>query len=244
MTWLCSLLFNLGFYLWTAALGILGLPVLLGPRRWSMTLGTLWAVGTMRILRWTVGLSWEVRGAEHLPPGGAIIAMKHQSAWDTIALPLIFRDPAVVLKRELLWIPLYGWYAGRASAIPVDRAAGAGALRRMVAAATGPARAGRHVVIFPEGTRTAVGQQRPYHPGVAALYRQLSLPLVQVAVNSGLFWGRRAFLKRRGRIVAEILPAIPPGLDRRTAMAELERRIEEATAKLVAEGRKHLSTRG
>jgi 1-acyl-sn-glycerol-3-phosphate acyltransferase len=236
MTWLRALLFNLGFYLWTLALGVLGLPVLLGPRRWSMALGRLWARGTMAILRWTVGLSWEVRGAEHLPPGGAIIAMKHQSAWDTLVLPLIFPDPAVVLKRELLWIPLYGWYAGRAAAIPVDRSAGAAALRRMVAAAGAPARAGRHLVIFPEGTRTQVGQHRPYQPGVAALYRQLGLPLVPVAVNSGLFWGRRAFLKKPGRIIAEILPAIPAGQDRRTALAELEHRIEAATERLVAEG--------
>jgi 1-acyl-sn-glycerol-3-phosphate acyltransferase len=234
MIWLRALLFNVGFYLWTATLGILALPVLLGPRRWSMALGELWAAGTMRLLGWIVGLTWEVRGLEHLPRGAAIIAMKHQSAWDTIALPLIFRDPAVVLKRELLWIPLYGWYAARAAAIPVDRSAGAKALRRMVAAAAIPAREGRPLVIFPEGTRTAVGQRRPYQPGVAALYRQLGLPLVPVAVNSGLFWGRRAFLKRPGRITVEILPAIPPGLDRREALQELERRIEDATARLVA----------
>jgi 1-acyl-sn-glycerol-3-phosphate acyltransferase len=202
-----------------------------------MALGRLWARGTMALLRWTVGLAWEVRGREHLPPGAAIVAMKHQSAWDTIVLPLVFADPAVVLKRELLWIPFYGWYAGRAAAIPVDRGAGAAALRRMLAAAQGPVREERPIVIFPEGTRTAVGQRKPYHPGVAALYRQLGLPLVPVAVNSGLFWGRRAFLKRPGRIVAEILPAVSAGLDRRTALAELERRIEDATARLVAEGR-------
>jgi 1-acyl-sn-glycerol-3-phosphate acyltransferase len=237
MTWARALLFNLGFYLWTLALGVLGLPVLLGPRRWSMALGRFWGRGVMLLLRGTVGLSWEVRGLERLPQGAAIVAMKHQSAWDTLALPLILPDPAVVLKRELLWIPLYGWYAGRASAIPIDRKAGPAALRGMVAAAKAPAKEGRHLLIFPEGTRTAVGQRRPYQPGVAALYRQLGLPLVPVAVNSGLFWGRRAFLKRPGRIVAEILPAIPPGLDRRAALAELERRIEDATARLVAEGR-------
>jgi 1-acyl-sn-glycerol-3-phosphate acyltransferase len=235
MSWLRALLFNLGFYLWTAAIGVLGLPLLLGPRRWSMALGRLWARGTMALLRRLVGLGWELRGREHLPAGGAIVAMKHQSAWDTIVLPLIFPDPAVVLKRELLWIPVYGWFVRRAAAIPVDRGAGAAALRRMVAAARGPARAGRQIVIFPEGTRTAVGTRLPYQPGVAALYRQLDLPLVPVAVSSGLFWGRRAFLKRPGRIVAEILPPIPAGQERRAALAELERRIETATARLVAE---------
>ncbi len=130
----------------------------------------------------------------------------------------------------------YGWYAVRAGGIPVDRGAGASALKRMLARARNAVASGRPIAIFPEGTRTAVGARRPYHPGVAALYTQLGIPLVPVAVNSGLYWGRRSFLKRPGRIILEILPAIPPGLPRRQVMAELEARIETATAALVAEG--------
>lgn len=234
MTLLRALLFNIGFYLWTGFIGLYGLPLLLAPRHVVMGFGRMWSAGVLRILAWTVGLTHEVRGAENLPPGPAIIAMKHQSAWDTLALPVIFGDPAVVIKRELLWVPLYGWYVRRAGAIPVDRGGGAGALKRMLASARDAIEQGRRIAIFPEGTRTAVGAKQPYHPGVAALYGQLGLPLIPVAVNSGLFWGRRSFLKRPGRIRVEILPPIAPGLPRRAVMAELETRIEEATARLVA----------
>jgi 1-acyl-sn-glycerol-3-phosphate acyltransferase len=236
MSWARATLFNLAFYLWTAGIGILGLPLLLAPRRWVMAFGTFWSAMTLRLLDWIVGLRHEVRGRENLPPGGCIVAMKHQSAWDTLALPVVIGDPATVLKRELMWIPLYGWYARRAGAIAVDRKAGAAALKRMVADAKTAAAMRRPIVIFPEGTRTAVGAPPDYQPGVAALYLQLGVPLVPVALNSGLFWGRRAFLKRPGRIVMEILPPIPPGLPRRQVMAELERRIEEKTAALIAEG--------
>jgi len=149
-------------------------------------------------------------------------------------VPVVFADPAIVLKRELMMIPFYGWYLWKAGMIAIDRAAGASALKRMVASSEQVAGEGRAIVIFPEGTRTAPGVQHPYQPGVAALYRQLGLPLVPVAVNSGVFWGRRRFAKRPGRITIEILPPIPPGGDRRAVMAELESRIETATARLVA----------
>jgi 1-acyl-sn-glycerol-3-phosphate acyltransferase len=237
MTAVRAALFNLGFYLWTLVLGILALPLLLAPWRPIMRLGRVWSAGTLRWLDRTVGLGHELRGAEHVPHGAAIVAMKHQSAWDTLVLPLLMPDAAVVIKRELAWIPLYGWYAARAGAIPIDRGAGATALRRIVARAREAAALGRPIVIFPEGTRTAVGEKKPYQPGVAALYSQLGLPLVPVAVNSGLYWSRRAFVKRPGRIVVEFLPPIPPGTDRRQALRECEERIEAATQRLVAEGK-------
>ena len=235
MTLLRSLLFNLAFYLLTAAMALLGLPVLLLPERAGMAFGRSWAALVLKLLGWCCGLTHELRGAETLPRGPAIIAMKHQSAWDTLAVPVIFGDPAIVLKRELMMIPFYGWYLWKAGMIAIDRKAGAAALRRLVAAAARAAALRRPIVIFPEGTRTAPGTHRPYQPGVAALYRQLALPLVPVAVNSGLYWGRRQFLKRPGRIIVEILPAIPPGGERHAVMAELEQRIEAATARLLAE---------
>jgi 1-acyl-sn-glycerol-3-phosphate acyltransferase len=236
-----ALLFNGGFYLWTLVIGLYGVPLLLGPRRYVMEFGRLWAAGSLGLLAWTVGLRHEIRGLENMPPGAAIIAMKHQSSWDTIILPIIFEHPAIVIKHELAWLPIYGWYAVRAGGIPVDRGAGASALKRMLARARKAVTSGRPIAIFPEGTRTAVGTRRPYHPGVAALYTQLGIPLVPVAVNSGLFWGRRSFLKRPGRIILEILPAIPPGLPRRQVMAELEARIETATASLIAEGEREVA---
>src|SRR5258707_10851018 len=118
--------------------------------------------------------------------------------------------------------------------IAVDRGAGATALKSMLRRAAAVAAQGRPIVIFPEGTRTAVGTSRPYHPGVAALYGRLRLPVVPVAVNSGLFWPRRRFLKRPGRIVVEALPPLPPGLERRAFLAELHARVEAATGRVVA----------
>lgn len=229
-----SLAFQLSFYVFTAVAAILGLPLLLLPWRCSMALGATWAAIVLKLLRWCVGLRHEVLGREHLPAGPAIIAMKHQSAWDTFAVPVVFGDAAIVFKKELMLVPFYGWYVWKAGMIAIDRKAGAPALRRLVAAAARAVGEGRSIVIFPEGTRTQPGTHRAYQPGVAALYRQLGLPVVPVALNSGLFWGRRHFQKRPGRIVLEILEPIPPGRDRRAFLAELEERIERATARLVA----------
>jgi 1-acyl-sn-glycerol-3-phosphate acyltransferase len=230
-----SALFNLVFYAWTALLAIAALPMLLAPRPTVMRFGRRWSGSVLALAHAIAGIDYELRGAEHLPRTPAIIAMKHQSAWDTLAAPALFGDVAIVLKRELLWIPFYGWYARKAGMIPVDRGAGASALKAMVRRARAVVAQSRPIVIFPEGTRTAVGAGRDYHPGVAALYTQLGLPVVPVAVNSGLFWPRRSFLKRPGRIIVEALTPLPPGLPRRTFLNELQSRIETATERLVAE---------
>ena len=161
--------------------------------------------------------------------------MKHQSAWDTLIPYVVLSDPAAVVKRELLLLPFYGWYAARAGSIGIDRKAGATALRRMVAVARPIAAQGRSIIIFPEGTRVAPGVHLPYQPGVAALYQALALPLVTAAVNSGFFWGRRSFVKRPGRIVLEFLAPIPPGRSSREVMTDLEQRIETASAALLRE---------
>lgn len=235
MIWLRSLAFNAAFIAATIVIGLVGLPVLLLPRRANMRFGTLWARFVLLLLRLLTGISGEVRGRAQVPAGACLIAMKHQSMWDTLMLPIVLGDPAVVIKRELLFVPLYGWYSARAGSIFIDRKGGAAALRRMVAAAREAAAAGRPIVIFPQGTRVAPGAAAPYQPGVAALYQALRLPLVPAAVNSGVCWGRRSFRKRPGRIAMEFLPPIPPGLPRRQMMEELERRIEAATTALEAE---------
>jgi 1-acyl-sn-glycerol-3-phosphate acyltransferase len=230
-----ALLFNIVFILGTAIFGIAGLPFLLTPRRTAMRFGRFWAQAVLAALKLIVGLEGEIRGRENIPRGPCLIAMKHQSMWDTLILPPLLGDPAVVIKRELQYVPFYGWYATRAGSIFIDRKGGAGALRRLVTAAKRAVAMGRPVVIFPQGTRTAPGQAAgtaPYQPGVAALYRELGVPLLPAAVNSGLFWGRRAFLKRPGRIVLEFLEPIPPGRPRRQVMELLESRIEAATAAL------------
>ncbi len=233
-----ALLFNVAFYIDTVVMGVLALPFLLAPRHICMRFGRFWAQSVLFLVKWTVGLDSEIRGLENVPPGGCLIAMKHQSMWDTLILPPLLGDPAVVIKRELQLVPIYGWYATRSGSIFIDRKGGAGALRRMIGAAKRAVAMGRPVVIFPQGTRTRPGlpiAKMPYQPGVAALYRELAVPLVPAAVNSGLYWGRRAFLKRPGRIVLEFLAPIPPGLPRREVMPELEARIEKATAALERE---------
>ena len=230
-----ALAFNFAFFAWTAIAGTFGLPFVLTPRAVTMSFGRCWARSVLALLRAIVGLDYQIRGLDRIPRGGCIIAMKHQSAWDTLILPVVLGDPACIVKRELLLLPFYGWYAARAGSIAIDRTAGAGALRRMIAAARPIAAQGRPIVIFPEGTRVAPGDRLPYQPGVAALYQALALPLVPAAVNSGLFWGRRSFIKRPGRITLEFLEPIPPGWPRRQVMAELEQRIETATAALLRE---------
>jgi 1-acyl-sn-glycerol-3-phosphate acyltransferase len=239
MTLLRSLAFNAVFWLGTVIFGVAGLPFLLTPRRIAMRFGRFWARAMLFALKHIVGLDGEIRGRENIPPAGCLIAMKHQSMWDTLMLPPLLGDPAVVVKRELRYVPFYGWYATRAGSIFIDRKGGASALRRMVAAAKRAIADGRPVVIFPQGTRTAPGApttDAPYQPGIAALYRELGVPLVPAAVNSGMFWGRRAFIKRPGRMTVEFLPPIPPGLPRREVMAMLETRIEDATSALGREG--------
>jgi 1-acyl-sn-glycerol-3-phosphate acyltransferase len=228
-----ALAFNILFFAWTGLVGVAALPVLLAPRRVSARFGAWWSRSVLGLLRVVVGLDCEVRG--RVPRGACLVAMKHQSAWDTLAVPVVLADPAVVIKRELLLVPIYGWYAARAGSIGVDRKGGARALRRMVAAARRAAAEGRAIVIFPQGTRTAPGARLPYQPGVAALYRELALPVVPAAVNSGLYWGRRSFLKRPGRVVLEFLDPIPAGRPHRQMMADLERRIEGATDALLCE---------
>ncbi len=235
MIGLRSAVFTVLFVIWTAIVLIACLPILTSKA--IIRAGRIWARVSLAMLRGICGLDHEIRGLANLPSGPCMIAAKHQSAWDTLIFPLLVDGPGYVYKRELRMIPLFGWYLTQAGCIPIDRAGGPKALRRMIEHARRSLEQGRTIIIFPEGTRVAPGARHPYHPGVAALYRQLNVPVVPVAVNSGSFWGRRALAKRPGHIVLEFLPPIPPGQDRREFSAELERRIEEASNALLAEVR-------
>jgi 1-acyl-sn-glycerol-3-phosphate acyltransferase len=237
-----SILFNLGFFIGTGVLAVLFLPVLLLPRRVSVRAYGLWAAWVDFLLRWVIGARVEIRGV--LPRGPCVIAAKHQSAWETIALLALLDDTCFVVKRELGWIPFFGWHVIIGRHVLVDRKAGARALRHLVKEARKVLAAGRQLVIFPQGTRVAPDVKAPYQPGVTAVYSHLGVPVIPMALNSGLVWGRRSFHKAPGTIVVQFLDPIEPGLERATFAAELERRIEQATAQLVAEGRESLAAAG
>lgn len=234
-----AFLFNVLFYAWTAVACLATLPAYpflspAGMRR----VARFWERGVLWLLKMVVGLDYEVRGRANLPATPAIIASKHQSAWETLAFHVLVPEIAVGLKEELTRIPVFGWYLMRAQNIRIDRGAAAKALRSLVDGAKAAAANGLSILIFPEGTRRAPGDPPDYKPGVAALYKALDLPVVPVALNSGLFWRRRGFLKYPGRVVVEFLEPIPPGLDRKLFMQTLEERIEAATARLIEEGRR------
>jgi 1-acyl-sn-glycerol-3-phosphate acyltransferase len=229
-----SLAYALAFYLVTAVMLVGGLWLLAAPRAWAMT-GLAWHG---RICTWLLeaicGTRLEVRGREHLPVPPYLVAAKHQSAWDTFALIPLFQDPAVVLKDELKYIPVYGWFCLKFEHILVRRERAATALKRMVADARARANERREILIFPEGTRQAPDAPPAYKPGYVALYEGLEVPCVPVALNSGVFWPRRSFLRHPGTIVVEFLPSVPPGLPRAEFRRTVETRLDEATRRLVA----------
>jgi 1-acyl-sn-glycerol-3-phosphate acyltransferase len=229
------IIFAVLFYSWTTLCGILVLPLLLGPPRPLLVYSRFWIRVSLWLLRVVVGLSHEVRGRENIPDGPALFAIKHQSAWDTLAINLIIHDAAIVLKRELTWIPIFGWCLLRARQVPIDRGGGMSALRTMVAAARARVAEGRPIVIFPEGTRVPPGTHVPYQAGVSALTNALDIPVIPVALNSGLFWPRRSLALRAGTITLEFLPALPEAASRKEFVRSLETAIENSTNRLIAE---------
>ena len=235
MTFLRSTVFFLWFALTSTVLSLVGLPAMLLDRRVIVGISRTWSRATLWGLKAIAGLDYEIRGT--IPRDAVLVASKHMSMWDTIALYLFLDDPAVVLKRELLRVPFYGWMAWKAGMISIDRDGRSQALRRMVDAARAIIAQKRSILIFPEGHRMPPRAKPDYKPGVAALYAQLDVRCVPVALNSGLFWtGPMGFLKKRGRIVVQFLEPIPSGLRSRVFLERLEACIETATTALLAEG--------
>jgi 1-acyl-sn-glycerol-3-phosphate acyltransferase len=235
MIWARSVLFAVAALLWTSVMALLYLPLLLARRRVMQKAAAFWCRGLIGLVAMCCGLHWRVIGRENLPPGAAVIAAKHQSAWETLVFHLLLDDPVFILKRELLKVPLIGWYMRKSGSIPIDRAAGFRSIKAMLPEVERALANGSQVIVFPEGTRTPPGQRRPYHPGIAAIYARTEAPIVTVALNSGMFWGRRRFLKNPGVITLEALPPMPLALGRAAFMEELERRIETATDRLCEE---------
>jgi 1-acyl-sn-glycerol-3-phosphate acyltransferase len=232
-----SLLFNLLFYVTTALFVVLGSPLLFGPRRWAMAALAIHGRFELWLLRVIVGTKLEVRGREKLPKGACLVAAKHQSAWETFGLIPLFRDPALLMKRELFWIPFHGWFSHKFEMIPVDRDKGPAALRRMLREAKKRVAQGREIVIFPEGTRRSPGAPPDYKTGVLLLYEALGIPCVPLGLNSGVFWPRRSLVRKPGTIIVEFLDPIPPGLPKAEFLERLTAAIEAASARLLAESK-------
>ncbi len=231
-----SIAFVIWMYGLMVVMGIVCSPALLGPRSWSKACLRLWLKLVFGGLRLLCGIRYEVRGDRYRPTGGALVASKHQSMFETLAFWQILDDPAIILKKELAYLPFFGWYAMKVKNISVDRSAGAKALRGMLRQARDRATEGRQVVIFPQGTRLEPGERESYKPGVVGLYSSMKVPCVPVALNSGLYWPPHGFGRKPGTIIVEFLEPIEPGLPKDEFLATLETRIETASAALLPQG--------
>tara|TARA_Y100001936_G_C16080045_1_gene677049 strand:+ start:98 stop:856 length:759 start_codon:yes stop_codon:yes gene_type:complete len=234
-----AILFNITFYGATAVLCFLYLPSLLLPRPIFIKVITSYFQTMYFIERTVLGLKMEVRGLENLPKKGSyIVASKHQSAYETLKLFILFGDPAIVYKRELTLIPLWGWFMLKAQMIPIDRKRWKTAMQSIIENAESVVKEGRPIAIYPQGTRVKVGEQRPYKYGFMKLYTAYDLPIVPVALNTGYFWAKNAFLKKPGTAIIEILPPIEAGKDPAVTFEILQRQIEDRSDELLLEAKK------
>lgn len=234
MALLSSLLFNLIFYGGTSVLAFALLPLMLS-RNGASWAGRIWG-RYCNLCCQIIGLSYQLKG-DMAADRQVIYAVKHQSAWETMVLYDVLGAPLVVLKKELLRLPVIGQFMQRAGVVAINRAAGVSSLRQMKSEAHKAVASQRSVLIFPQGTRVAAGAKAPYHSGIYMLYQHMGLPVIPVALNAGMFWGRAAWKKQRGMITVDFLPAIPPGLERREFMSQLESMIETRTSQLEDEVR-------
>jgi 1-acyl-sn-glycerol-3-phosphate acyltransferase len=232
VTALRSLLYVACFYLWTAVVAVGFTPVLFGPIRWTYWMFNFWGRGVIALLA-ICDIKVEIRGREHIPTGAGLVAPKHQCMLDVFAQFAVLPASSFVMKKELAWIPWFGWYGKKAGAIVIDREGQAKTMRQVIREGKALFAKGRQIVIFPEGTRQAPGAPPDYKPGIAALYRELDVPVHPVATNAGVHWPAHGFIRHPGTIVFEYLEPIPPGLKRAEFMRLLEERIETASNALM-----------
>ena len=232
-----SIVFNVLFYANTVFWLIVALPTFFMPYWAIVEIAKAWGRVNLVLLRWIAGIDIDVRGVEKIPKGGLLVAAKHQSAWETFVLVTLFDQPLYIVKRELMWIPIFGWLMAKGRMVPVDRSAGSQALVEMAERARIEIGRGRQLIIFPEGTRRPAGAEPRYKHGVAHLYAAEGVPCVPIALNSGLFWPRRSILRYPGTVLVEVLDPIPPGLDKEVFFKRLQDDIETATARLIAEAK-------
>lgn len=230
-----SLLFNVALYLNFLVQALVFSPVLLLPERYFWPIGRFWVRSTLFLHRVICGIDDDIRGRENIPTGGFIVAGKHQSAWETLRLIELFPRPSFIMKKQLLFVPFFGWYLWKAGMIPIDRGKGSAAIAAMTKHARRAIAERRQIIIFPEGTRRPPLAPPQYRHGVARLYAELGVPCLPIALNSGLYWPRHAVTHRQGTIRAECLPPIPPGLAPEIFAARLQQTLESETKALIAE---------
>lgn len=236
MIFIRSLIFNVAFYTVMVLFLILASPVLLMPRIYAIRALQVWGRTANWLLTTICKIEVEVRGAENIPAGPLLVVGKHQSVWETFALPTLFDDPCMVEKIELFYIPIYGWpYTYKFKMIGVDRSAGSKALKDLIKRGREEIARGRQIIILPEGTRRAVGAEPSYKAGAGALYNALGVPCVVFGLNAGQFWPRRQFLRRPGRIVIEFSKPLPAGLQRKEFEHLMQETIEAITNRLTSE---------
>lgn len=216
---------------------MVGLIVLVLPRSFVTGLARAWSRYFLWLCRIVGGIHVEFRGLDNIPNGPLLIAAKHQSIWETFALLSLFEDPCFILKRELAFIPLFGWFLAKMRNVPIDRKGGARTLLKLVKAAHREIDSGegRQILLFPEGTRRAPGAPPNYRFGIAQIYSGLNVPCLPVALNSGVYWPRRSLKLRQGTIIVDIMPVIEPGMDRQAFFVLMQEKIEEASDRLLAE---------
>jgi 1-acyl-sn-glycerol-3-phosphate acyltransferase len=227
-----SWIYLFAFLVWTIGTALIGMPALL-TRRSTVAVIRLWVRGIRTLARVICGITFRSEGRENIPKGPCIIAAQHQSSFETYEMFVEFEQPVFVLKRELIFIPVIGWFMQRAGLVHIDRGAGATAMRKMLREAQAAVDTGHQVIIFPEGTRAKPGTVVPYKPGIVALYTHCDAPVIPMALNTGHIWGKTRILKRPGEIVFRYLPALPKGLGKEEMLAELRRRIDAAHAELI-----------
>jgi 1-acyl-sn-glycerol-3-phosphate acyltransferase len=236
-----SLTFNAAFYINLALHMAVAIPTFVLPQRFMVQISRSWGATSLWLLRVICGIKVEWHGLEKIPKGAFLVAAKHQSAWETFALLPLFPMPTAIVKRELLRIPWFGWHLWKCGMIAVDRSAGRDALAGVIAGTRAALARGRQVIIFPEGTRRPPGAEPDYKLGIVQVYAAVGAPCLPIALNSGLFWPRRKFVRYPGTVRVEILDPLPANLPKREFFARLRNDIEAATARLVAEGERDLA---
>lgn len=238
-----SLIFSIAFYIYTAFCCFVLVFAFALPRRPAYIAVLFYFRGIAWVERIFLGLDYRVTGRENLPEGGHyVIALKHYSAYETLKMPVIFGDIAIILKRELSWIPFWGWYTIKLGMIPVDRGGRNRAVNSLIEGAKRVNAQGRPILIFPQGTRVNIGDttsDRPYKVGAAKISEALNIPIIPVALNSGVFWPKHKFVKRSGVVDFKIMPAIMPGANVSETLKKLEAVLEPESEKLVEYARTH-----